>query len=60
MTRLPYVPVGYKIRVFVFNLIRTAIGLALSGKKSNTMKVSIKGWASGFGHFKKNSPVNIN
>lgn len=60
MTRLPYVPVGYKIRVFVFNLIRTAIGLALSGKKSNTMKVSIKGWASGFGSFKKNSPVNIN
>lgn len=38
MTRLGYVPVGYKIRVFVFNLIRTCIGLVLSKQKAKLSK----------------------
>ncbi|MBY8412476.1 glycosyltransferase family 2 protein, partial [Klebsiella pneumoniae] len=57
MTRLGYVPVGYKIRVFVFNLIRTCIGLVLSKQKSKTLKASIKGWINGMGRFNKKSPL---
>ncbi|EPY4567327.1 TPA: glycosyltransferase family 2 protein [Klebsiella variicola subsp. variicola] len=57
MTRLGYVPAGYKIRVFVFNLIRTCIGLVLSKQKSKTIKASVKGWINGVGRFNKKSPL---
>lgn len=55
MARLPYVPVGYKVRVFIFNMIRTLIGCSLSKDKLKTVKVSSKGWFSGFNKFKKTS-----
>lgn len=57
MSRLNYVPVGYKIRVFIFNIIRTFIGVSLSSKKIDTLKASIKGWISGFGLFRKISSL---
>ncbi|MCF6691503.1 glycosyltransferase family 2 protein [Raoultella terrigena] len=55
MARLSYVPVGYKIRVFIFNIIRTIIGCFLSKDKIKTIRVSSKGWLSGFGKFAKKS-----
>lgn len=55
MARLPYVPIGYKIRVFIFNIIRTLIGCFLSKDKLKTVKVSSKGWLSGCNKFKRTS-----
>ena len=58
MMRLPYVPIGYKCRVFIFNLIRTVLGLVLSDKKTATLRASVNGWLSGFGKFNKDSSTN--
>ncbi|MDH1758927.1 glycosyltransferase family 2 protein [Klebsiella michiganensis] len=57
MTRLSYVPFWYKIRVFIFNLIRTGIGIILSKQKGKTIKASFNGWKNGFGRFNKTSPL---
>ncbi|HBW1978180.1 TPA: glycosyltransferase family 2 protein [Klebsiella quasipneumoniae] len=51
MIRLNYVPLGYKVRVLIFNMIRTLLGLCLSDAKKNTLKVSTTGWLSGFKKF---------
>ncbi|WP_421022154.1 glycosyltransferase family 2 protein, partial [Klebsiella michiganensis] len=58
MMRLSYVPVGYKCRVLIFNLIRTFLGLVLSDKKVDTLRASINGWLSGFGRFNKKSSAS--
>ncbi|RZM39777.1 glycosyltransferase family 2 protein, partial [Klebsiella pneumoniae] len=51
MIRLNYVPFGYKVRVLIFNMIRTFLGLCLSDAKKNTLKASTTGWLSGFKKF---------
>lgn len=48
MIKLKYVPLGYKIRLFVFNIIRSILGVLTSKDKVTTLKVSFKGWSSGF------------
>nr|WP_081354922.1 glycosyltransferase family 2 protein [Pluralibacter gergoviae] len=53
MTRLNYIPLGYKIRVVVFNLIRTFLGIAVSKNKMKSLKASSKGWFHGFKGFNK-------
>lgn len=55
MTRLDYIPVGYKIRVIIFNLIRTFLGVIVSDHKLKSIKASYAGWISGFKKFDKQS-----
>lgn len=55
MMRLKYIPFWYKVRLVVFNLIRTMLGIIFSDKKKGTIKVSMSGWKSGFGNFNKNA-----
>lgn len=53
MLRLPYVPFGYKLRVFVFNIIRSVIGVCISQNKKESLKATYNGWSKGFTSFKK-------
>nr|WP_287854990.1 glycosyltransferase family 2 protein [Klebsiella sp.] len=53
MIRLPYVPLGYKLRVFVFNIIRSMLGVLTSTDKKQSLKATIKGWACGFSKFRR-------
>ena len=48
MIKLKYVPFGYKLRLFIFNIIRTILGIITSKDKIATSKVSFKGWIAGF------------
>lgn len=53
MLRLPYVPFGYKLRVFIFNIIRSVIGVCISPNKKESFKATYNGWSKGFTSFKK-------
>ncbi|WEJ92060.1 MAG: glycosyltransferase family 2 protein [Klebsiella huaxiensis] len=53
MIRLPYIPLGYKLRVFVFNIIRSILGVLTSTDKKQSLKATIKGWACGFSKFRR-------
>lgn len=53
MMRLSYVPLGYKLRVFVFNIIRSMLGIIISANKKQSIKATISGWCSGFSTFSR-------
>lgn len=53
MLRLPYVPLGYKIRVFIFNIIRSVLGVCISPDKKATLKATFNGWSKGLSSFQK-------
>lgn len=55
MIRLKYIPLGYKLRVFVFNSIRSFISVFVSDSKFNSFNAIVKGWKDGLGYFKKDS-----
>jgi len=47
MIRLPYIPVGYKIREVIFNILRSIISLILSKNKLKTLKMIFWGLYDG-------------
>jgi rhamnosyltransferase len=47
MLRLPYIPLGYKIREITFNLGRFLVGLANSERKSTFVRFSVRGVCDG-------------
>lgn len=53
MLRLSYVPLGYKVRVFIFNIIRSILGVCISPDRKATLKATFNGWSKGFSSFKK-------
>ena len=54
MTRLPYVPFGYKVRVILFNFIRSCVGVFISESRKSSIKSLYRGWMAGFSHFDAN------
>lgn len=51
MTRLSYVPFGYKVRVILFNVIRSFVGGFISKNRKSSLNSLYKGWIAGLGHF---------
>lgn len=47
MMRLNYIPIGYKIREFIFNILRFGIGLAVSNDRKKFIKFSFQGIKDG-------------
>lgn len=52
MLKLPYIPLGYKLREVAFNILRIGISIFLANDKANTIKFIYKGIFDGmFGRF---------
>lgn len=47
MLRLPYVPLGYKLREVIFSILRTAMFIASVDKKSVYLRYILRGWKDG-------------
>lgn len=47
MNRLPYIPIGYKIREIAFNFLRALLSLILSENKGKTLKMIFWGMRDG-------------
>ena len=47
MLRLPYVPIGYKIRETIFNILRVLIGFATSTDKKRFTKYTVVAFKDG-------------
>ncbi|EPC3745739.1 rhamnosyltransferase, partial [Salmonella enterica] len=58
MLRLPYIPIGYKIRETVFNVLRVIIGLATSSDKKRFIRYTVAAFKDGFSG--KFGPCNHN
>lgn len=56
MMRLPYVPLGYKLRECIFSIIRVVVFVSCVDKKSTYIKYILSGWRDGllgrFGKYK--------
>ncbi|WP_170930935.1 rhamnosyltransferase [Salmonella enterica] len=58
MLRLPYIPIGYKVRETVFNFLRVIIGLATSSDRKKFIKYTLAAFKDGF--FGKFGPCKYN
>ena len=47
MLRLPYVPLGYKIREILFSVLRTVIFISTLNNKKTYINFILKGWSDG-------------